>query len=236
MISSIYRAQVELLLRILPYIAKEDTLALKGGTAINLFVHDMPRFSVDIDLNYLPLDGRAQALINISESLNRIRNSLQATIPNIQVRLSPPGVGQETKLICQIKQALVKVEVNTLMRGHLYPVRWMELSKAAQEEFGVFARAQVVSQEELFGGKICAALDRQHPRDLFDVYQLLQADGLTSNIRRGFIALLLSHSRPMHELLWPNFLDQKKVFETQFAGMTNVAFSYGQFEKTVYVN
>ena len=61
MISSSYKAQVDLLLRILPFVAKEENFALKGGTAINLFVRDMPRLSVDLDLNYLPFDNREAA-------------------------------------------------------------------------------------------------------------------------------------------------------------------------------
>lgn len=232
MISSAYRSQVDLLLQLLPYIGREESLALKGGTAINLFERDMPRLSVDIDLTYLPLEGRSESLSHISQALTRIKDNLEAAIPGIRVRLSPQNKGQEAKLICQLRQALVKVEVNTIIRGQLWPVRSMQLSQSAQDEFGKFAIAQVVSQAELYGGKVCAALDRQHPRDLFDVDQLFSHEGLTPNIRQGFIATLLGHSRPMHELLRPNFLDQQKVFVTQFAGMSRVPFTYEQFEGT----
>ncbi|NOX86110.1 MAG: nucleotidyl transferase AbiEii/AbiGii toxin family protein, partial [Chlorobi bacterium] len=58
MIAAKYLAQVDLLLQIMPYVAKEEIFALKGGTAINLFVRDMPRLSVDMDLTYLPFDTR----------------------------------------------------------------------------------------------------------------------------------------------------------------------------------
>jgi predicted nucleotidyltransferase component of viral defense system len=232
MISSAYRSQVDLLLQLLPYIGREETLALKGGTAINLFVRDMPRLSVDIDLHYLPLEGRPEALLHISQALARIKENLEAAIPDIRVRLSSQKEGQEARLICQLRQALVKVEVNTVMRGHLWPTRSMPLSQSAQDEFGKFAMAQVMSQAELFGGKICAALDRQHPRDLFDVHQLFSQESLAPDIRQGFVAALLGHSRPMHELLRPHFLDQWQVFETQFAGMTRTEFTYDQFEST----
>jgi predicted nucleotidyltransferase component of viral defense system len=50
-----YYKQVELMLKIIPLVAAERCFALKGGTAINLFVRDMPRFSVDIDLTYLAI-------------------------------------------------------------------------------------------------------------------------------------------------------------------------------------
>ncbi len=62
MISQVYRAQVDLLLQILTYVAKEKMFALKGGTAINLFLREMPRLSVDLDLTYLPIDSREDAL------------------------------------------------------------------------------------------------------------------------------------------------------------------------------
>ena len=232
MISPAYRSQVDLLLQLLPYIGREESLALKGGTAINLFERDMPRLSVDIDLTYLPLEERSETLSHISQALTRIKDNLEAAIPGIRVRLSPQNKGQEAKLVCQFRQALVKVEVNTIIRGHLWPVRSMQLSQSAQDEFGKFAIAQMVSQAELYGGKVCAALDRQHPRDLFDVDQLFSHEGLTPNIRQGFIATLLGHSRPMHELLRPNFLDRRRVFDTQFAGMTREPFTYEQFEST----
>ena len=60
--SSPFFKQVELLLRTLPYIAAEKCFALKGGTAINLFVRDMPRLSVDVDLTYLPVEPREESL------------------------------------------------------------------------------------------------------------------------------------------------------------------------------
>ncbi len=48
--TDIYRKQVELLVRTIPNVAEEKCFALKGGTAINLFIRNMPRLSVDIDL------------------------------------------------------------------------------------------------------------------------------------------------------------------------------------------
>jgi hypothetical protein len=66
---TIYFRQVQLLVRIIPLIASESCFALKGGTAINLFVRDIPRLSVDIDLVYLPMDERETALQNIRAAL-----------------------------------------------------------------------------------------------------------------------------------------------------------------------
>jgi len=67
-----YREQVALLLRVLPIIGREEAFALKGGTAINLFVRDLPRLSVDIDLTFLPLVDRVAALSAIREALQRV--------------------------------------------------------------------------------------------------------------------------------------------------------------------
>lgn len=232
MISASYRAQVDLLLQVLPHVAKEESFALKGGTAINLFVRDMPRLSVDIDLTWLPFDDRPTALAGITEALRQLKERVEAAIPACKVTLVPQSDGQEAKLTCQTQNAQIKVEVNTIIRGSLMPPRMMDVSEKVEDEFGRFMAVNVVSHAELFGGKICAALDRQHPRDLFDVHHMLVNEGLTEEIRMGFMASLLSHSRPIHEMIWPNFQDQKQAFETQFSGMAFTPFSYADFEAT----
>jgi len=232
MINSPYKAQVELLLRVLPYIAKEDIFALKGGTAINLFIRELPRLSVDIDLTYLPLNSRSTALEDISNGLLRIKNDLTKSIPDIQVTRLPQSDGQEAKLSCKLGNAQIKIEVNTTIRGYVTSPRLMSVTDAVQSEFGLFAAINVVSQGELYGGKICAALDRQHPRDLFDIQKLFEHEGLTEEIKIGFIAALLGSNRPINEILNPNLQDQKATFESQFAGMTSDSFSYDDFETT----
>lgn len=220
MIHPKYRAQVDLLLNILPHVANENSLALKGGTAINLFVRDMPMLSVDIDLTYLNWeDDRATALQNISDALSRIEERIKAAMPEISITRVPEGQGQDVKLNCQTKQANVKIEVNTTTRRIIFPVRLMQVVDTVQNDFKKFAAINVVSHEELFGGKICAALDRQHPRDLFDVYHLLQNEGISDKIKLGFITFLLSHARPMSELIHPHLLDQHEAFENQFAAI-----------------
>lgn len=232
MISESYRAQVDLLLQVLPHVAKEESFALKGGTAINLFVRDMPRLSVDIDLTWLPFDDRATALAGITDALRRVKTRVETAIPECKAALVPQSDGQEAKLTCQTAKAQIKVEVNTTIRGSLLPSRMMDVADTVESEFERFMSVNVVSHAELFGGKICAALDRQHPRDLFDVHHMLENEGLTDEIRMGFMASLLSHSRPIHEIIRPNFQDQRMLFETQFAGMAFTPFSYADFEAT----
>src|ERR1039457_4548409 len=80
-----YRRQVARLIKILPHVAAEDCFALKGGTAINLFVRDMPRLSVDIDLTYLPVEERQATLANVDAALRRIAERVRAAIPNSRI-------------------------------------------------------------------------------------------------------------------------------------------------------
>lgn len=232
MISPAYRAQVELLLRVLPHVAKEQLFALKGGTAINLFESDLPRLSVDIDLTYLPSEDRKTAMKGITDGLGRIREDVSKAIRGIQVTLLPQRDGQEAKLSCRQNGVQIKVEVNTTMRGYLEEPRMMQVTDRVQEEFGLFAAINVVAKGDLYGGKICAALDRQHPRDLFDIHRLFGREGITEQIKRGFIAALVGGNRPISELLKPNFQDQREAFATQFAGMASDPFSYQEFEAT----
>ncbi len=231
MISSKYKSQADLLLQVIPHVAKEDSLALKGGTAINLFLRNMPRLSVDIDLTYLPFDDRETALANISAALDRIKERIEKSIPGTTVNLLP-GERTEAKLNVQSPKAQIKIEVNTITRAHLYPIQKLQVHEKVQETFGKFAAIQIVSNAELYGGKICAALDRQHPRDLFDVHLLFQEDGFTEDVKNGFIVAIISHMRTMHEVLQPNRLDQRSAFEKQFAGMSAIPFTYEDFEAT----
>ncbi|MDH5723578.1 MAG: nucleotidyl transferase AbiEii/AbiGii toxin family protein [Alphaproteobacteria bacterium] len=232
MINPSYRAQVDLLLQVMPHVAKEECFALKGGTAINMFVWDMPRLSVDIDLTYLSFDDRATAMANIAAALDRIKERIEKAVPNCSVRLIPQSDGQETKIICQTQNAQIKIEVNTIMRGAVFAPEVMDVADAVEEDFGRFVSMNIIHKAELFGGKICAALDRQHPRDLFDVSRLFETGGITPEIMQGFLIGLLSSQRPIHEMIRPNFLDQRGVFETQFAGMSKIPFSYEGFEVT----
>jgi len=231
MIIQSYLNQAGLLLQVIPHIATEKTLALKGGTAINLFLRNMPRLSVDIDLTYLPFDNRETALTNISGSLGKIRERITKSIPGTNVS-NHTVEGNDIKLLVQSKNAQIKIEVNTTTRGHLHPVKLLQVNDEVQDRFKKFAAIQVVSDAELYGGKICAALDRQHPRDLFDVYLLFQESGYNEDVKNGFIQALVSHMRTMNEVLEPHLLDQRSAFEKQFQGMTDTAFTYEAFEAT----
>lgn len=221
-----YRAQVRLLLDVLPFVAEEPCFALKGGTAINLFVHDLPRLSVDIDLTYLLRDDRDTALKAIGEALRRIKARIEAVLPRTRATLVDQGGGLEVKLQIQRARTQIKLEVNAVLRGHLLPVRRMPCADTVQTTFEAFVEVPVLAHGELFGGKICAALDRQHPRDLFDLQRLLDAEGLSEEVKLGLMVALISHGRPIVELLSGGMQNREAAFTAEFAGMTLEPFDY----------
>lgn len=134
------------------------------------------------------------------------------------------------KLLIASKEAEIKLEVNLTGRGLIGTGSERILCKQAQTEFDTFVATPVVPFAQLYGGKICAALDRQHPRDLFDIKYLLDTEGFSHEVRQGFIYYLLGSDRPIHEVIQPNFQDQRVALERQFAGMTDEKFTYEDYE------
>lgn len=223
-----YKNQVSLLLQVLPEVAKESCFALHGGTAINLFIRNMPRLSVDIDLTYIPIEDRSTSLKNIINALGSIKKNLEKVLSEAEVTLKEKIL----KLQITTAKAQIKIEVNQINRGLLDDLVELPLCDKAQEEFDAFCVMPVVSLGQLYGGKICAALDRQHPRDLFDVKNLLQNEGFTNDIKKGFLLCLLSSNRPLNEMLQPHLIDQREAMVNQFEGMSSESFTYEDFEIT----
>jgi predicted nucleotidyltransferase component of viral defense system len=216
-----YRRQVALLIKTVPLVAPETAFALKGGTAINLFLRDMPRLSVDIDLTYVPVADRASSLKEIDAAMHRITNEMERGIPGAHVSASAPkGEKCITKLIVRAENAQIKIEVTPVLHGCVYEPAIRSVSARVEEEFG-FAEMLVVSFADLYAGKIVAALDRQHPRDLFDVRELLAHEGIDDTLRKAFIVYLLSHHRPMAEILAPARLDISAEYRRGFVGMVD---------------
>lgn len=221
--NSIYYKQVQLLMQVLPFVAKQECLALKGGTAINLFVREFPRLSVDIDLVYLPMKGRDEALQEICEALDAISADLKAAFKDVELTEAYKSKRDALRLIVARNGVQIKVELSPVLRGTIYKPQLMEVCAAVEDEFG-YVEVPVVALADLYAGKICAALDRQHPRDLFDVKWLLENEGLTDDIRKAFLVYLSSHNRPMAELLRPQYKDISAIYAGEFANMaeTNV--------------
>ncbi|WP_413737540.1 nucleotidyl transferase AbiEii/AbiGii toxin family protein [Sodalis sp. RH21] len=212
-----YYKQVALLISALPVVAKERCFALKGGTAINLFVRDFPRLSVDIDLAYIPLENRELALPNVRAALTRIATGLEREAgASAVLQTNNPD---EMRIVVTSRDAQIKIEVSPVARGTLYPPEDRDTVEAVQDEFG-FASIQVVSLADLYGGKLCAALDRQHPRDFYDVKMLLETQGIDRLIFNGFITYLLSHPRPLSEVINPRWKDISAIYNQEFSGMT----------------
>lgn len=218
--NQIYLDTVKLLIQVAPLVSVDGVFALKGGTAINLFARDMPRLSVDLDLIFpdyaLP---REEALARINEA---IRNSAaRLTARGFQTHTIASADAGETKLLVRRGNVELKVEVNFVMRGTVYPVRNASLSPRASEILLADLELPVVSLEDMYGGKLVAAMDRQHPRDLFDCLQLFAHEGITPTIRRAFVVYLACRNRPVHEVLFPSVRDISQEYERTFKGMTS---------------
>lgn len=222
-----YRAQVELLIRCLPAVASLPDFALKGGTAINLFLRDMPRLSVDIDLTYLPVSDREAALNDVRAQLATIAERLKRTLPGANVQLVG---GDAPKLLVDKSGARIKVEPSVVIRGSLMPPVSSELCSAAQVAYELFVEVQRLDSTDLYAGKLCAALDRQHPRDLFDVMHLQALGPIPDSIRQAFVAYLAGHRRPIAELLQPNRKPIEDLVANHFAGMTEEPVELAQLE------
>ena len=214
-----YYSQVRLLVGVLPLVGRERCFALKGGTAINLFVRDMPRLSVDIDLAFLPDGDRQQALRAIDTALGRIRTALAGVSSAYAVQVAKREDGFAYAMHVREGAATIKIEVSPVLRGTVFPPRDLRIVHSAEEEFG-FAEVQTLSFEDLFAGKLVAALDRQHPRDLFDVKLLLEREGVSENLFRAFLVYLISHDGSLARVIAPRRKPIARLFQEQFADMT----------------
>ena len=217
--NQIYLDTARLLTQVAPFVFTDTTFALKGGTAINLFVRDLPRLSVDLDLvfpNYtLP---RVQALLQINDAI--LQAAARLSSRGFQVHSRTATEVGETKLLVRRAGIEVKIEVNIVMRGTIHPGHLASLTPKASEVLVADLELPMVSLEDLYGGKLVAAMDRQHPRDLFDVMQLFEHEGITPTIRQAFVVYLASHNRPVHEVLFPARRDLVQEYERTFRGMT----------------
>lgn len=214
-----YLDTVRLMLSVAPVIFRNPGFALKGGTAINLFLRDMPRLSVDLDLVYPDHQpSRDEALRAISEHLHNIESELQNS--GFSCETGSSSQGDEVKIFVEKDRTRVKVEVNHVFRGTVLPVGRRPLALEAQDTFFTDIELPVLHPDELYGSKLVAAMDRQHPRDLFDILKLYELGGLTDGIVECFVCYLAGHNRPVHEVLFANEIDIATAFTNEFDGMT----------------
>lgn len=228
-----YLKQVAFLLEILPVLNELDVFALKGGTAINFFIQNAPRLSVDIDLSYLPIEPRAQFLSRLTNELEKLAQLIQKLDQDILVKKQYTHTDKQLSKLRASKDGIeVKIEPNLVLRGCVFEPAKQKLCKNLQDQFFQSFKIMTMSKADVYGGKICAALDRQHPRDLFDIKLLLENEGITDNIRKAFVIYLASGPRSMYELLDPNLINIDEVFFKEFAGMTNVPVTLEELLKT----
>ena len=230
--NSIYFKQVQLLIEVLPYISMNQYFALKGGTAINLFIRDMPRLSVDIDLTYLPVEPREESLKNIAIIFKEMAQTIEKNIRFSKVhRLQQRGDGKLSKLQIERKGVRIKIEASPVTRGTVKEPKFLQNTPNVQDIFG-FTSTSVVHVDDLYAGKMCAALDRQHPRDFFDIRGLLDNEGLSEELMDVFIVYLISSNQPITKLLNPHLINISKVYQEQFVGMTTEPIELNVLEDT----
>lgn len=220
-----YTGQVQLLVQLLPLISWQPQFALKGGTAINLFYYDLPRLSVDVDLIYLPSDDWETSLRNISSGLNNIATDIKRALPHTRITRG------KTSLQVNAHGRQVKIEVSPVIRRTVHAPHVLPVSPVVEEQFG-WAEMTVASIEDLFAGKIHAALDRQHPRDLFDIQILLDNQGISEKLFRTLFVYIASSPRPVHELLAPSDIDLSGIFERAFVGLTTRQVTPEELQRT----
>lgn len=219
MMDNAYAQTVRLLLMVAPDVFANDIFAMKGGTAINLFVQDMPRLSVDIDVVYVPWQTpREEALQAIADELDAIARRLEKLDLRSR-KVASKGLG-DTKLIIEDDETQVKVEVNVVFRGTVLPIERRTLCARTADMFSVELDLPTLTPDELYGSKLVAAMDRQHPRDLFDVWNLYQSGGISDETIECFVTYLAGHNRPTHEVLFGNEKDIAHEYRSSFLGMT----------------
>lgn len=224
--NSEYAKKVEILLKMIPLVTEEGVFAVHGGSAINLFVSNLPRYSVDIDLTYIPLEDRNSSLLHINEHLNSIAAKAGKAFRGMHI-VEKPDI---CKLLCEYQGHQIKIEVNQTKRGVIGgDVIRKPVCDKAQEEFGLYCETDIVPMTLLYGGKIAAALSRQHPRDMFDVRYM---EYPFTETREGLLFCLLGSDRPIRESFSPSLIDQSDALVNQFEGMTDIPFSYEEFENT----
>ena len=229
MMDKAYIETVRLLLECAPAIFETPHFAMKGGTAINLFIEDMPRLSVDIDVVYTDHQAsRDESLKSISKGLDATRKRL--TKAGLESEVSATKDGDEIKLFIRRGRNQVKVEVNHVFRGTVLPVETRQLGDEARKLFTTELPAPILAAPELYGSKLVAAMDRQHPRDLFDVRGLFERGGLTREVVECFVCYLAGHNRPVHEVLFSRDQDMSSAFENEFVGMTRNPIKLAELE------
>jgi len=186
----------------------------------------MVRLSVDIDLCYSPVEDREKTIKNIEDILKVIEREIYKVLPDAKIEKKYTQAEQAKNIVVFHEGIIVKIEINLVVRGAVFETAYIPLCAKAKEFFGSNITARCLSFADVYGGKICATLDRQHPRDWYDSWVLLENEGVTEEIRKAFLVYLLSSKRPMSEILNPLPKDQRVLFANELEGMNASIPSY----------
>lgn len=152
----------------------KDSLALKGGTAINLTIFNLPRLSVDIDLDYLRLDSREDMLTS-REMINTTIDKFMISRGYSQSPRTKTPHSLDSWVYGYINAGgnrdNIKVEINYSLRAHVLPA---EERPIITEHFSIEYRVKSLASIEIFGSKINAMLSRAAARDLYDVGNMVR--------------------------------------------------------------
>lgn len=226
-----YVDTVRLMLEVAPDVFAAGHLAMKGGTALNFFVQDLPRLSIDIDATFIPHETpREAALEEIARTLATTRARLARR--GIETLVMGGRTGDETKILARRDRISVKVEINHVFRGTLLPVERRRITASAGDRFATDLSVPTLAIAELYGSKLVAALDRQHPRDLFDIHGMFTRFGLLPEFVECLVGYLAGHNRPIHEVLGSRDMDLSAPYENEFAGMAREPVSLRTLEET----
>lgn len=227
------RAYIEtarLMLLVAPQVFRAPDFAMKGGTALNIFLHDMPRLSVDIDVAF------TNHTASRGEALQTIRRELQALCERLEtlgVKGTPVGTedSEDVKILVSRGTVNAKIEVNYNFRGTLIPPRAVRITESARRVFAADFSIPALAKEELYGGKLVAALDRQHPRDFFDVREMFFGGHFDPGVVDCFVCYLAGHNRTVHDVLFSTDKNFSAIYEEQFVGMTARPVSISELEQ-----
>ncbi len=228
MMNLVYKKQVEFLLETLPSVLNDSRLALKGGTAINLFFMDMPRLSVDIDITFVNVTDREE----FKKEAFTVFEGFQKRLKPFSIEIFKTSDGIPKQALISNGRSQIKIDFNLILRGTVYPTVERNLCAKAVGEFQKSLTISCVSFEDLYAGKFCAALDRQHPRDLYDVKLFFEKYEFTEKLKKAFLVYLISGNRPIHELVKPHLLDQRQAFQREFVGMIENTIAYEKLEES----
>ncbi len=217
--SEYYDRQVQLLLKVMPIVAEQKFFALKGGTAINLFHLNFPRYSVDIDLTYLPIKNRADTYKEINQGLRNIKDEISKKLKFQVTATNNLSEMEVNKLTVKDRAVSIKIEPNYILRGSLFDPVEAKICDTALTRYNKDMTITMLAPVDLYAGKICAALDRSSPRDLFDIHHFYKTNTISEKLKDAFIYYMLSGNRPFYEMLEPSGKAIVEHYDTKFKGM-----------------